>query len=111
MVILTHELVAALSAPLGNGRERQERGLDGGGGGRARPAQSASATAVDLCHEPPGPQVLLEVDPKVTAASRPSQRDPACRINRGGAAMHLVARAHRTRLERDREGEVILRAD
>jgi hypothetical protein len=68
MVILTHELVTALSAAPGNGRERQERRLDGGGGGRARPTQWASATAVDLCHEPPGPEVLLEVDPKVTGA-------------------------------------------
>jgi hypothetical protein len=49
MVILTHELVAALSAALGDGREHQERHLDGGGGGRARAAQSTSATAVDLC--------------------------------------------------------------
>src|SRR5450631_2473259 len=111
MVILTHELVAALSAPLGNGRERQECRLEGGGGGRARATQSTRAPAVDLCHEPPGPEILLEVDPKVTAASRPSQRDPACRINRGGAAMHSVARAHRWRLERDREGESVLRAD
>ena len=111
MVILTHELVAALSAPLGNGRERQECCLDGGGGGRARATQSTSATAVDLCHEPPGPKILLEVDPKVAAPSRPSQRDPACRIHRGGARLHSVARTHRRLLEPDREGEGVLRAD
>src|ERR1039458_3495369 len=111
MVILTHELVAALSAAPGNGRERQERRLDGGGGGRARPTQWASPTAVDLSPEPPGPEVFLEVDPKVTGASRPSQRDPACRIHRGGAPMHSLARAHRTRLERDRERAVVLRTD
>jgi hypothetical protein len=79
--------------------------------GSRRATQSTSATAVDLCHEPPGPKILLEVDPKVTAASRPSQRDPACRIHRGGGAMHSVARAHRWRLGRDREGEGVLRAD
>jgi hypothetical protein len=110
MVILTHELVAALSAPLGNGRARQECCLDGGGGGRARATQSTSATAVDLGHEPPGPKILLEVDPKVTAASRPSQCDPACRIHRGGTPMHSVARTHRRRLDRDREGEGVFRA-